>query len=386
MKALDPAGKPNAVGGSPSGLLQALEAQYDEAWRPLICRLRDEELRVVTDACAATGVAIMDRLDEALLELMAVRNPHASQDELTSLLRAHVDDRGGRDECGVWVFFPWRRVLLHTLPALEYFEVITSRNQDKITRQEQETLRHKRVAVVGLSVGAEAAVTVAQEHLCGHIRLADFDRLDLSNLNRLGASLADLGQPKARLAARRIAEIDPFLDVVPFEEGINGQNMDAFLRGIDLLVEECDDPQLKLAIRQRARELGIDVVYAADERGFLSVEPYKSRPSLPPFHGLVQDPVGSRSDYPDSRSFYRDLTQWLGGWTSISPESRRSVEHIGSKVNAYPQLAGEARLAAGMVAHVVRRLLLGDPLAPFYGHMDLKDVLPMMGGETGGGR
>ena len=50
-----------------------------------------------------------------------------------------------------------------------------------------------------------------------------------------------------------------------------------------LLIEECDGLPIKHEVRLHARALGVNVVYAADERGFLSVEPYAHWPMLRPF-------------------------------------------------------------------------------------------------------
>jgi tRNA A37 threonylcarbamoyladenosine dehydratase len=53
----------------------------------------------------------------------------------------------------------------------------------------------KRIGVVGLSVGQSVALTLALERSFGELRLADFDRLDLSNLNRIRAGVHDLNLP-----------------------------------------------------------------------------------------------------------------------------------------------------------------------------------------------
>jgi hypothetical protein len=227
---------------------------------------------------------------------------------------------------------------------------------------------------MGLSVGGEAAVTLAQEHLCGHIVLADFDRLDLSNLNRLQGGFDDLGVEKAVLVARRIARIDPYLEVTVFPDGVTEENAEEFLRGLDLLVEECDHLPMKHAIRERAREIGLNVVFAGDERGFLSVEPYREQPGLLPFHGRIERKQPPREAFPDRLSFLKALAEWLGGWDAISERSRRSLEQVGNKLVGYPQLASEARFAAGQVGHVARRLLLGEQLPPFLGHVDLEEI------------
>jgi hypothetical protein len=68
-------------------------------------------------------------------------------------------------------------------------------------------------------------------------------------------------------------------------------------------------------------------------------------------------------------------TEWMGGWDRISEESRRSLEQIGTALCGYPQLASEARFAVGQIGHVARRLLLGERLAPFVGHLDLTELL-----------
>lgn len=41
-----------------------------------------------------------------------------------------------------------------------------------------------------------------------------------------------------------------------------------------------------------------------------------------------------------------------------------------------PQLASEARYAAGQLGNVARRLLLGETLPPFVGNLDLEELVP----------
>ncbi len=61
------------------------------------------------------------------------------------------------------------------------------RNRNLITAEEQDRLGLLRIGIVGLSVGHAIAYILAQEGLCGQLRLADFDDLELSNLNRVPA-------------------------------------------------------------------------------------------------------------------------------------------------------------------------------------------------------
>jgi len=348
-----------------------------ESWRPWILRLKHDECRPFESFCRDHHITVMDTIDRQLADLAMVRLPAVpNRADRQRFIDDTVAAQGGRAACGNWVYLPWDAKVVHLLDRDLYFEVITNRNQDKITRDEQRLLRTKRIGVLGLSVGGEAAVTVAQEHLCGEIVLADFDRLDLSNLNRLNAGCDELGQKKAVIVARRIAKINPYLEVTLFEDGVTAATLGHFLDGVDLLIEECDDLQIKREVRLAAKARRVNVVYAADERGLLSVEPYGDWPDLRPFHGRIEDPQPPREAFPTPLAFMRALTEWMGGWDRISERSRRSLERIGHTLCGYPQLASEARYAAGQIGHVVRRLLLGERLPPFLGTLDLADLVP----------
>lgn len=349
----------------------------ERSWRPLMVRVGAGDAAGELEAvCRDHGIRIIDALDRQIADLAAVRLPAAAAAEREAWGREALAAAGGAAAFGTWVYLPWAARLVHLLDRDDYFDVITNRNLDKLTRDEQLRLREKHVGVIGLSVGGEAAVTVAQEHLCGHMVLADFDALDLSNLNRLGAGCDDLGLNKAVIVARRIVRIDPYLDLTVHEEGVSPDSLDTFLEGLDLVLEECDDLALKYTIRVAARRRRLNLIYAGDERGFLSVEPYALDPALEPFHGLVTQPQPPRASYASPLDFFRALTVWLGGWDAISARSRASLEQVGRTLCGYPQLAGEARWAAGQLAHVARRLLLDEHLPAFVGQLDLDALVP----------
>ena len=341
----------------------------ESQWRAIPVAGSEMSRAEAEELCTRHGVRLLDEYSGQLGELARVRWPGGDE---AAARAAFLEERANG---GVWMFFGWSNRLVRVLDRDDFFEVITSRNRDKITRDEQDRLRAASIGVVGLSVGGEIAVTLAQEHLCGRIKVADFDELELSNLNRLGSGVGDLGVNKAWLVARRIAEIDPWLAVEVYDGGVCEENALAFMDGLDLLVDECDDLRMKFRLREIAREQRINLVYAADERGMLSVEPYGNL-DLPVFHGMVTGPHPPREAFATSADFFRALTDWLGGWDRISDRSRRSLLQVGKELAGYPQLAGEPRLAAGQVAHVARRFLLGERLPPFFGYVDLDAMVP----------
>jgi len=116
-----------------------------------------------------------------------------------------------------------------------------SRNVGWLTRQEQDLLRHKRVAIAGLGgVGGVHLLTLCRLGI-GKFHLADFDRFDLANFNRqAGASVSSLGQNKLDVMLRQARDINPELEIKPFPDGVTADNLHAFLDGVDLFLDGLD--------------------------------------------------------------------------------------------------------------------------------------------------
>tara|TARA_R110001583_G_scaffold188249_1_gene350279 strand:+ start:1995 stop:2843 length:849 start_codon:yes stop_codon:yes gene_type:complete len=121
------------------------------------------------------------------------------------------------------------------------YRLATSRNIGWITEAEQEQLKHKRVAIAGLGgVGGAHAITLARLGV-SRFHLSDFDEYEIHNFNRqIGATMQTLGRPKLDVISELILNINPEAEIVGFPEGINAENVDVFLTGIDLYVDSLD--------------------------------------------------------------------------------------------------------------------------------------------------
>ncbi|RYZ68518.1 MAG: ubiquitin activation protein, partial [Proteobacteria bacterium] len=184
---------------------------------------------------------VTDTLAMQLDDLVATTHPGARL-QGHALERALAEARGGRplEECGTYVHYPWKKELVRVLDRDDFVRLRTNRNWYKITPEEQSALGRKTVAIAGLSVGLAVVTTLALERVGGRFHLADFDELALTNLNRLLAGVSEIGLPKTVIAARRLLELDPYLEITLFSEGVTRDNVGTFLEGVDLLVEECD--------------------------------------------------------------------------------------------------------------------------------------------------
>ncbi len=331
------------------------------AYRPRIFRLTDKnDVDVFNELIGNPDLIILDTLQRQLAELMQIRNPgrRLQHEDTKVLLNAHLGDLGFH-EYGVWVYFPWSNRLIHLVDEEEFYELRTSRNQFKITREEQDILRTKKIGIAGLSVGNAIAMTMAMERICGEIRLADFDTLDLTNLNRIRTGIHHLGQNKAIVTAREIAEIDPFLQVQVFSEGITPENIDLFIEGLDLVADECDSLEIKLLLRHKAKAAAIPVVMETSDRGMLDVERFDLEPDRPLFHGRIEA-FGPLPEGPMPAELRMQYLMAIVDYHQISQRLRDSYAAIGHKITSWPQLASAVILGGGTTTDVSRRLLLGQ--------------------------
>jgi len=337
--------------------------------------INEGDWEVIQELRLSIYIHTIDQIDSQVIDLIKADNPEIQLtiEELNCRLAVFFKDKA-RDFYGTWVFYPWKNTLVHILNEEDFIRIRTLRNNYKITPSEQLELRKKKVGIVGLSVGQSIALAMALERSFGEIRLADFDILELSNLNRLKAGVTSLGLEKVVIAAREISEIDPYLKVSLFRNGINEDNIEGFLVGngkLDLVIDECDSLDIKFLLRERARIEQIPVIMDTSDRGMLDIERFDQEPNRPIFHGLL-DGI-SKSELANLNSKERvAIALKITGLDNLSIRMKASLLEIGSTITSWPQLASAVFLGGATVAHVGRKILLGDnvPSGRFYVDFD----------------
>lgn len=308
---------------------------------------------------ADPGVECIDRLGAQLANLAGLR-PTPGADLLAEPSR--------------WAYYPWRRAVVAVLGPRGYRAVRLDRNRNNITRAEQDRLGALRIGVAGLSVGHVIAHTLAAQGLCGGLRLADFDHLELSNLNRVPATVFDLGVNKACVAARRIAELDPYLPVEVFDAGLTVDTVDAFLDGLDIVIEECDSLDMKALLREGARARRIPVLMATSDRGLVDVERFDLEPERPILHGLLGDLDIGLLPGMSSRDKVPHILRHLEA-ERLSPRAAASLLEIDRTLSTWPQMASDVVLGASALAEGVRRIGLGEQLRSGRTRIDIGGAL-----------
>lgn len=256
-----------------------------------------------------------------------------------------------------WIAYPWRKVALELVGPRTFKRLLRDRNRNKITNLEQEGLAALTVGVVGLSTGHVIAHTMVMEGVCGHIKLADFDTLEVSNLNRIPASLLDVGSNKAVITARRIAELDPYLMVEVFDEGLLESNIDSFMNGLDIIIEECDSLDVKVLVREAAIKRKIPVLMSTSDLGMMDVERFDIDDDPKPFHGLTDVKASELKDL--SRRDKAGYALAILEGEEISPRLAASMIEIDYTVSSWAQLASDVTQGAALVTTAVRRIGTG---------------------------
>ena len=310
------------------------------------------------DSEDAADKATLDRLRaDPVIEFVDHRDTQLA--ELQGLLPPPGPDLAA-EPCR-WVYYPWRRTVVAVLGPRGFRAVRLDRNRNVITADEQSRLGELRIGVVGLSAGHVIAHTIAAQGLCGALRLADFDHLELSNLNRVPATVFDVGLNKAEVAARRIAELDPYLPVEIMDAGLTVDTVEQFLDGLNIVVEECDSLDMKAIVRERARARRIPVLMATSDRGLVDVERFDLEPQRPILHGLLGDVDPASLARMTSGQKVPYLVRLLEA-EHLSGRLVASVVEIDRTLSTWPQVSGDVVLGATVVAEAVRRIGLGEDL------------------------
>ncbi|HEY3416595.1 MAG TPA: tRNA threonylcarbamoyladenosine dehydratase [Armatimonadota bacterium] len=125
-------------------------------------------------------------------------------------------------------------------------------------------LQGARVAIFGLGgVGSFAAEALTRSGV-GSLRLVDFDRVGPSNFNRqLYALHSTLGQPKVQVAAARLVDINPDLQIDARERFFHADSADELLAmPLDFVIDAIDSLGPKCELLAQCLTRGIPIIAA----------------------------------------------------------------------------------------------------------------------------
>jgi len=139
------------------------------------------------------------------------------------------------------------------------YESITARNLPHI----QEQLKNGKVAIAGLGgLGSNIAVMLARIGV-GKLLLVDFDKVEVSNLNRQHYNVSHIGMFKTEALYSQIEKINPFVEIEVKNVFIDSENVIDIFSGYTIVCEAFDNPKNKAVLVNGLLEAGDKSIVAA---------------------------------------------------------------------------------------------------------------------------
>ncbi|MCD4743193.1 MAG: ThiF family adenylyltransferase [Desulfobacteraceae bacterium] len=234
-----------------------------------------------------------------------------------------------------------------------YLEEALSRNLGIFSLAEQDKIMESRIAIPGLGgVGGQHLVTLARAGF-GKFNIADFDQFEPVNFNRqYGAKVSQLNQPKIDVMYKEAMDINPFLDIKQFPDGISEQNIDEFLDGVDLVADGMDffNFDIRRLLFNKAREKKIPVI-TAGPLGFSA-----AMLVFMPDDGMSFDQY---FDITDKLNLEEKLIRFFIG---LAPKATQAsyidIDFISMKNQKGPSMGAGCQLCSAVVAAEAVRILL----------------------------
>jgi len=243
-----------------------------------------------------------------------------------------------------------------------------SRNIGLLTLADQNKLASTRVAIAGMGgVGGVHLITLLRTGVC-HFNISDMDHYERVNMNRqYGAKADTLGQPKVDVMHKEALAVNPYAEINTFPNGINEDNIDVFLAGVDIVVDGMDAFNIKIRrlIFNTALAKGIPVI-TAGPIGFSTA--------------LITFMPGKMSfdDYFDIRDDMDEDKQLLHFFIGLTPKFAQfnysDMKEDSIKTRSGPSLGLACQLCSAVATTEVIRIILdkkGIKAAPHYFQYDL---------------
>jgi len=128
----------------------------------------------------------------------------------------------------------------------------------------QQALLDATVLVIGLGgLGCPAAMYLASSGI-GHLVLADADTVDLTNLQRqIAHGTGNIGMSKVASAAESIARLNDTVRVTKLDQRLEGDALDAAVKGADVILDCTDNFSTRFAINAAAVKYKVPLVSGA---------------------------------------------------------------------------------------------------------------------------
>jgi tRNA threonylcarbamoyladenosine dehydratase len=276
-----------------------------------------------------------------------------------------VSSKIKKQNSGNWIYFPWNGNLVHMVNEADYFKLRTNRNKLLINDKEQEKLYNSCLGFVGLSIGSHFASGMAYSGIAKKMKLAEFDKISTSNLNRLKASLISIDTPKISFICQEIYELNPFAELNVFDEGLNKENLNSFFtqgEKLNFIFEAIDDFEMKIRLRMEAKKHKVAIIMLTNlgDNLLIDIERYDTNPNQTLFNGLIGDTpeeiLTTKLTEEKKIKYAVDIV----GKEHLSGRILETLQQINKTLVGRPQLYSTVNIGGGFATYLARKLILNE--------------------------
>jgi adenylyltransferase/sulfurtransferase len=154
----------------------------------------------------------------------------------------------------------------------------------------QQRLRQARVLVIGLGgLGSPVAMYLAAAGI-GTLVLVDFDRVDLSNLQRQIIHTQErIGEPKVTSARETLLALNPETRIITFDQPLEGETLSEQVALADTVIDGSDNFATRFSLNRACRAQRTPLVSGSAIRMEGQVSVFPGLPGTPCYHCLYPD-------------------------------------------------------------------------------------------------
>ncbi len=198
----------------------------------------------------------------------------------------------------------------------------------EIDAEGQHRLADARVLIIGLGgLGSSASIYLAAAGV-GHLVLVDYDKVDLSNLQRqIVHTTADIGRPKVESAREHLLELNPLTKITMIDHALEGEALQKEVAAASVVVDACDNFQTRFAINEACVKAKTPLVSAAAIRFEAQVSVFNPKNNSSPCYRCL---YGKDADVDQSCTANGVIAPLLGIIGSVQAcETMKLIMNIG---------------------------------------------------------
>lgn len=220
----------------------------------------------------------------------------------------------------------------------------------------QQRLLESSALIVGMGgLGSPAAMYLASAGI-GHLVLADFDTVEISNLQRqIIHGTDDIGRSKVDSACDTLKRLNPEITVTRFKHRLDATTLDDLVPQVDIVLDGCDNFATRFAVNRACVTHRKPLVSGAAIRFEGQVSVFRNNGNSPCYHCLYKE-GGEEEQRCSENGVVAPLTGIIG--------SLQALEAIKTLLDIGEVLDGKLLLIDALRMDIRKLTLRRDPDCP----------------------